>query len=284
MREYLGAVISNGMEDLNKTQLILLTLLVSFMTSIATGIITVSLLQEAPQSVTQTINRVVERTIEQVAPATGSTEIKTKEVVVVKEEDLVIDAINKNSKSLVRIRDNALVNGVSPFYAIGILLNKDGIVLSDRRENISNTTTYTATLSDGTSFLMKVTAIDDNAGIVFFTIVKNPKVQIGAEGAIFADKDLQLGQSVIAIEGEEKNVVSTGRVISFNYSDSEQKNISIVETDINPKTFTFGGPLVNLSGEIVGLRSSKQASLSGGESYVSLNLIKSSMSANNIKK
>ena len=36
------------LEHLNKTQIILLTLLVSFVTSIATGIVTVSLLAQAP--------------------------------------------------------------------------------------------------------------------------------------------------------------------------------------------------------------------------------------------
>ena len=92
------------MEDLNKNQLILLTLLVSFVTSIATGIITVSLLQEAPPVVTQTINRVIERTIEQVVPESEGGGTVTREVtVVVTEEDQVIDAISKNAKSVVRV-------------------------------------------------------------------------------------------------------------------------------------------------------------------------------------
>ena len=84
------------MEDLNKNQIILLTLLVSFITSIATGIVTVSLFEQAPQGVTRTINRVVERTVERVVP--GETTSIIKEVpVIVTEEELIVKAINSVS-------------------------------------------------------------------------------------------------------------------------------------------------------------------------------------------
>ena len=73
-----------AMEDLNKTQIVLLCLLVSFITSIGTGIITSTLLQEAPQTVTQTINRVVERTVETIVPQeTKGPSVVTKETTVV---------------------------------------------------------------------------------------------------------------------------------------------------------------------------------------------------------
>src|SRR3989344_6866073 len=56
-------------QDLNKSQLILLAVLLSFVTSIATGITTVTLMQQAPDSVTVPITRVVRETVEKVVPA-----------------------------------------------------------------------------------------------------------------------------------------------------------------------------------------------------------------------
>lgn len=54
-------------KELDKRQLILLTLLITFVVSIGTGIVTVSLMKQVPQSVPQTINNVIQRTIEKVS-------------------------------------------------------------------------------------------------------------------------------------------------------------------------------------------------------------------------
>lgn len=58
--------------ELDKKQLILLTLLITFVVSIGTGIVTVSLMKQMPQTVPQTINNVIQRTIEKVSPSEDS--------------------------------------------------------------------------------------------------------------------------------------------------------------------------------------------------------------------
>ncbi|MDQ5922611.1 MAG: serine protease Do [Patescibacteria group bacterium] len=55
-------------KDLNKSQLILLAILLSFVISIATGITTVTLMEQAPPSITIPITRVVKETVEKVVP------------------------------------------------------------------------------------------------------------------------------------------------------------------------------------------------------------------------
>ena len=241
------------MQDLNKNQLILLTLLVSFVTSIATGIITTSLLQQAPPGVTQVINRVVEKTIEQVATE-GGKEIIREVTVVVKEEDQVVDAIAKNSKSIARITDNAFSDGVQLFYGIGILVDKDGIVVSARTDSINQGSTYTAVFGDGASYQLRVRGVDATNNLVVFEVAEGPKNPLKTSAVNISTSEPQLGQSVITIDGRDKNVISIGRITAINKSSSDSKGITSIETDITVPVIAAGAPFLNLSGEIIGIR------------------------------
>lgn len=87
-------------KDLNKSQLILLAVLLSFITSIATGITTVTLMQQAPISFTAPVNRIIRQTVEKIQQVEGKTTVQT---VIVKEEDLVVDAIAKNREAVFAI-------------------------------------------------------------------------------------------------------------------------------------------------------------------------------------
>lgn len=92
-------------KDLNKSQLILLAVLLSFITSIATGITTVTLMQQAPTSFTAPVNRIIQQTVEKIQQVEGKTTVQT---VIVKEEDLVVDAIAKNKQSLFTVTKEVL--------------------------------------------------------------------------------------------------------------------------------------------------------------------------------
>ncbi len=98
-------------KELNKSQLILLAILISFITSIATGIVTVTLLQQAPDSVREPINRVVKQTIEKIVQIEGK---PTTQTVVIKEEDLVVDAIAKNESAIFTITKEVPDESVLP--------------------------------------------------------------------------------------------------------------------------------------------------------------------------
>ncbi len=93
-------------KELNKTQLILLSLLITFVVSIATGIVTVSLMQQMPKSVPQTINNVIQRTIEKVTTIQVPAPTKTNK-----------NDTNKNNSFSVIGDGNVLVSIYAKSYA-----------------------------------------------------------------------------------------------------------------------------------------------------------------------
>lgn len=255
------------MENLNKNQLILLVLLVTFVTSIATGIMTFSLLQQAPIEVTRTVSQVVEKTIQQVAPTTSIlSPAPPKEVttVVVKEEDQVIDAINKNVKSVVRITEKDGATGSSSLYGFGLVVTKDGHIVANRK-TITAGNVYTATFADGTQADLNPQGVDKNTPLILFLLLKPDMVKTALTPATIADLDPQLGQTVIALGGDTQNAVAVGRVVSLGMREtgpatSTVKFVSSIETDVATKDLVLGSPLFNLSGDIVGFQMSSDLS------------------------
>lgn len=242
------------MEDLSKTQTVLLCLLVSFVTSIGTGIITVSLLQEAPTSVTQTIHQVVERTVEKVTPQNSTNTVK--ETVVVKEEDLLVDAIKKNSKSLVRIYQSSNQGGQPSIVALGIVIASKGIILSDKRVIVPDHT-YTASFSDGNTLPLNVLGLDDKNDNIYLQALSGPGYTFSPVN--IADSDnVQLGQTVIALGGPLKNQVAIGRVTVLDTKDpapnTSTRPVALITTDSPLKDGLPGTLLINLSGQLVGIK------------------------------
>ncbi|MBX4195409.1 serine protease [Candidatus Parcubacteria bacterium] len=238
------------MEDLTKTQIVLLTLLVSFITSIATGIITSTLLAQAPANVTQTIDRVVERTIEKVAPTPTGAGTTVREVTVIKEGDAIVSSIDQNAKAVVRIRNSSVSGDAgSEFYAMGVVVNRQGLILSDKRGIVPNAS-YIAVFSDGSTLPVTAYASSETGSLALFKL-NTDDVHLRALSLITLSKtDPKLGQTVIAIEGVEKNAVAVGRVLSID------TNAGAVDTDIPARAETAGGPLLNLSGELIGMKTS----------------------------
>lgn len=257
------------MEDLNKNQIVLLTLLVSFVTSIATGIMTVSLLQEAPIEVTRNINRIVEKTIETVTPSVVLPEKQTEvTTVVVKEEDMIIDSINKNIKSIVRIEEKDAVTGTVDFYGIGLVVSKEGLIGADRKTIVSQNV-YTGTMSDGTEFVLTPTVGNKDTDFILFKAVQPEKSTTATTTptkpsytfvpATFGATEPKLGQTLIGLGGSVKNSVVIGRVVSLDMKElkvgtSTTQYLATIDTDVSTRGLVNGSPIFNLSGDVVGVR------------------------------
>jgi len=264
------------MEELNKNQLILLVLLISFVTSIGTGIMTVSLLMEAPVEVTNTINRVVERTIESVGPVQtivmGGQKETQIQTVVVKEEDQVISAIEKNTKSVVRIRERNTTVDVDNLYGLGIVVSKEGIIATDKKI-ISEVMQYLAVMSDGTEIPLVSFFADKKSTIGFFKA--KPVGIYTFSPVVFSSGDPKLGQSAVVIGGNTTNAISIGRVTLLSTKDIDvvvgTKYVSSFTADIGPMDTVYGGPVFSLSGELLGLSIS---AFSSSKIYIPAALVK----------
>jgi hypothetical protein len=251
------------MESLNKSQLILLVLLVSFVTSIGTGVMTTALLQQAPVEITKTINQVVEKTIEKVVPekvtgmlsSQGNKEVTT---VVVKEEDQIIAAIDKNVKSIVRVNERDSQGNTVGFYGIGLVVSRDGQVVANKR-TITAGNVYFGTFSDGTNIELNPLGVDKKTNFIVFVPLKPNQIKVAFTPASFGEREPQLGQSVISLGGDTDNAVAVGRVSFLSVKETTlasttTKTLVSIDTDIQSRDIVLGSPLFSFSGDIVGIQ------------------------------
>jgi hypothetical protein len=279
------------MEKLTSQQIVLLTLLVSFVTSLATGIFTVSLMEQAPQSMLQTVNRVVQRTVERVvqAPAptpsgtsnnTQTAALVTKETIVVRSDDLVVQAIEKNKRNITRVMriegDGDFRKDV--FAGMGLVLSKDGLIATDAtlesrtidsQGNIILTRYYILG-ANGKEYRLAEMSTDTNAGIIIYGALDADGKRIAQNiftPVVLGDSaGVKLGQAVISIGGGNEDSVQSGVVSSIAQKKvtddsatstvlSETRIIPLLRTDISDADIVSGAMLVNLSGDIIGFKS-----------------------------
>lgn len=156
-------------KELDKKQLILLTLLITFVVSIATGIVTVSLMNQMPKSVPQTINNVIQKTIERVttieAPARNvenNIEIKDNASSFVGNNEALISIYKVNTDDTTLNTDTLDTRVIGQ----GIIISEEGLVLVDSNI-LTEDNTYRVVL-DKTNFTASVLKKFNNG----FTILK----------------------------------------------------------------------------------------------------------------
>ena len=224
-------------KDLNKSQLILLAVLLSFVTSIATGITTVTLMQQAPTSFTVPVNRVIQQTVEKIQRIEGKTTVQT---VIVKEEDLVVDAIAKNKSAVFTVSKEILdaegqVAEVSAGW--GFAVSSDGIVVADanlvpdqgvyylKNESGKFKADFVSTDKAGFSFLKIGVPLDEKNKILF---------TVPAFGDL---EKMKAGQKIL--------VLGSG-ISSYVFEGNKSLNIVILKSNT-------GGLVFNLDGEVLGI-------------------------------
>lgn len=179
-----------NIEDLTKSQLVLLTVLVTFVTSVATGILTVSLLDEAPPIVTKTVNQIVEHTVEKIVQATPATVIQAPKPSV---EDLITAAFAAEVARAITFYDPTvststpiasgtyLSKAKAAIAVSDVALPKEALVGFSNGERISASLSHT----DGT--------------ITVYGFADDVKLPATLPLTLIAAKDLKLGQTALAL-------------------------------------------------------------------------------------
>jgi S1-C subfamily serine protease len=235
------------MEQLSKSQMILLGLLVSFVTSIATGIVTVSLMDQAPPAIAQTVNRVIERTVEAVAPIvkgqSAATVVTQEKTVVVKEADLISQAIAKVSPSIVRIFSSGTPD--SAFLGLGIVLDANGTIVADG-SSLGDVADASVQLPDGTRVRALVRGRDKDTGFAFLVGTSTASTSPAWKPATVTSDHAVLGDTVVALSGKTIPRIAQGLVTAFPAD-------SVIDTDVSSDSIFGGSPLINTDGAIIGI-------------------------------
>jgi S1-C subfamily serine protease len=238
-------------EELNKFQIILLTLLVSFVTSIATGIVTVSLMDQAPPMLTQTINKVVERTIETVVPQevpqTASVVTTKETTVVVKEEDLITSSIDKNA-GLFAMLYHATTAG--PSIGRAFIIAKNGSLVVDRTL-LTEEKGYIAEVNGGT-YELAVAKVDGVYGLAFLAPISASTTVAITPPKFGSLSNAKRGQTVLDLVNGGRGNVGIGIVSGIETKTVDEQELAFLLAGISGKNPPIGTPLLNIFGEVIG--------------------------------
>ena len=244
------------MEELSKSQIVLLTLLVSFVTSIATGIVTVSLMDQAPPAIAQTVNRIIERTVEKVVPSPAGQSaavVTTEKTVVVKESDLIVQAVEKITPSLVRVYTSSEKDPL--FLGLGIVIDAEGNIIVDNTV-LGGLSKVAITFSDGTTVGADVSTNDESTGIAFLksaTTTADGKAVHITPVALSVSNPV-LGQTVVVLSGKSIPRITDGLVTALVPRGEGED--PVVDTNVSADFIMGGSPLINTEGVLLGVSTS----------------------------
>ncbi|MEK7576133.1 MAG: trypsin-like peptidase domain-containing protein [Patescibacteria group bacterium] len=294
------------MEDLTKSQLVLLFILISIVVSFSTAIVTATLFQQAPSSVTNTIQRVVEKTVG------GGDQKNTdnKETIrIVTEEERVIEVVKNVSPAVVSIvaskdlpiveqcysspfGDNDPLNQFFPEFVVpqlckrgtekrqvsagsGFIVRDNGMIVTNKHVVEDKEADYTVIMNNGKKYSAKVLVRDPLEDVAL--------VKIEAQGLPYLSmgdsNSLRSGQRVIAIGnalGEFQNTVSEGIIsgLSRTLVASGETLRAVIQTDAAINPGNSGGPLINLEGNVIGVNTAIAAGAQSIGFALPINLIK----------
>lgn len=224
-----------NIEELSKSQLVLLTILVNFVMSVATGILTVSLLDQAPPVVTQTVNRIVEHTIETVTQVAPAAVVKAP-APAPSTEELVTGAIAASAGRLAWVYDSK--HGTSTdAVSIGTYLPKSRVVVAVFTDQLPKEALIE--FSDGSAAHASLARAEE--GLALYAFSDTETLPAATSPLLILTSELRLGQTVLAISND-------GSAATAIVSKIGDEGIRTTLPDLGS-----GAAAVDLSGNLIGL-------------------------------
>lgn len=217
-------------EDLSKSQLLLLTILVNFVVAIATGVLTVALLYEGPTTVTQTVNRIVDHTIETVTVEGPARIIEQRGGP--STEELLTAALAESAARAVALNRS----GGDTLLVAGVYLPSVRAVVTVG-ENLPNR--VTVRFSDGT--LADAERAAENGELRLYRFAADAALPAAPNASFVASADVKQGQTAIALG-------SDGRAITGIVSKVDGEGVYATLPSV-----PVGAGIVGLSGGLIGL-------------------------------
>ena len=225
-----------NIEELSKSQLILLTILVNFITSVGTGIITVSLLDQAPPFVTQTVNRVVEHTIQTVTQEVPVQPAAAASAPAPSNQDLVTAAIGADASRVVALYDGTTGTS-SPAITVGTYLPKTKAVVTAALDALPDN--ILVGFADGSYAPASISK--KGSGIAIYGFADGATLPAATAPTLVASGSLKLGETALAVGSD--GAASTG-IVSRVSGKGIYTTLPAIGT---------GSAVVDLSGNLIGV-------------------------------
>lgn len=192
-----------------------------------------------------------------------------RDKVVSQEGEVISEVAAKVSPSVVSIttqginRESIFGGRVTQGAGSGIIISKDGYVLTNKHVIPEGTTEVNVVATDGTTYEDVAVVGRDSVNDLAFLKIQNVSNLTQAE--IGDSTSVKVGQKVIAIGnalGEFQNTVSTGIISGLGRpvqagtdgTNSEVQNLeNLFQTDAAINPGNSGGPLLNMNGEVIGI-------------------------------
>ncbi|KND49476.1 MAG: hypothetical protein AB203_00120 [Parcubacteria bacterium C7867-008] len=224
-------------EDLTKTQLLLLTILVNFILSIATGVLVISMLDQSPAPITQTVQQIVDHTIETISTPISSPIVITKPspTTPTQEQQLTAAVAADNARTVLIYKNSTS----TPALAYGVYLPKSRAVATSASAPLPKEALIA--FADGST--VEASLSKQGTGITIYGFADAAILPTAPAANPVAAADLKQGQTIVALTKDRAAIIG---IISKVDATGITTNLAGVPA---------GAGVVDLSGNVIGIGS-----------------------------